>query len=210
MTRSRFQPGPATDHYHDTLGVEETPQAELGGASVLVNNGVDAPAAVTTLVAPGAVIAGDMATLLYVQLFKKTVHFDDVGLRANPGVATGWDVAVGAWITDAWVVLTTAFDSGSFLTLQTDVNGDSVMPGVPVDDVSLLEYAEGDLSQALDGEPAGPFLDARSRFIAAGVGGRVIPAKLLGGSFYVRVSNAASPLTVGEAEVYAIIATPAS
>lgn len=30
MPRSEFQSGPATDHYHETLGVDETPAADLG------------------------------------------------------------------------------------------------------------------------------------------------------------------------------------
>ena len=38
MTRSRYQPGPATDHYHDTIGVEETP---VGGGSGLPSQWTD-------------------------------------------------------------------------------------------------------------------------------------------------------------------------
>lgn len=59
MTRSQLQPGPATDHYHSTLGVDETTPS--GG--VAVGNGIDEPVAVTQLVAREAVFDGDTAIL---------------------------------------------------------------------------------------------------------------------------------------------------
>lgn len=58
MARTRLQKGPATDHYHVALGVDQTP-----GGGVTVDNQTDPPAEVTTLIAPGATISGDEATL---------------------------------------------------------------------------------------------------------------------------------------------------
>lgn len=58
MVRTRFQPGPAQDHYHDTLGV-----TEAVGGSLTVGDGINPPAVVTTIVASGAVVVGDTATL---------------------------------------------------------------------------------------------------------------------------------------------------
>lgn len=151
-----------------------------------------------TPISPGSAVIG-------LQLFSATVHFNDAGITDYPGVDTGWVIPEGAWITDAWVVLKTAFDADTGLTLQTDRNGDGVMAGVPVGDSSLLEYTEGDLSQALDGEADGPLLDARSAFIKLALGGRVLAARVQASvGFFVQVSP--GPLTVGEADVYAVVA----
>lgn len=90
MTRSRYQAGPATDHYHVALGPDQT----AGDGSVLIDNGTDDPAAVTTLVA-GATIDGDTATFKTVivqagapetgaaDFWLATVPSDDMGLGVN-------------------------------------------------------------------------------------------------------------------------------
>lgn len=57
---------PSGHEYSVELPTQTAPAGS--GSGVTVDNGVDAPAAVTTLVAPGAVIAGSSATLINLQL----------------------------------------------------------------------------------------------------------------------------------------------
>lgn len=88
-----------------------------GGSGVTVDNGVDAPAAVTTLVAPGAVIAGDMATLVYLQQIGPfRVDFDTPGLGDN-GVAVA-DLSAGTLVIRAWMIFRTIWDQPGTVEVQ--------------------------------------------------------------------------------------------
>jgi hypothetical protein len=81
MTRSKFQPGPATDHYHDTLGVDE---ATLGQLQVV---GLIGPIRISwdddgIAVAPGLPIADLVAGQVVLSAWVELIAWwngDDIG-----------------------------------------------------------------------------------------------------------------------------------
>jgi hypothetical protein len=176
-----------TQYYPDAAG-------GVGGSGVNVDNGVDPPAAVTTLVAPGAVIAGDSATLLTTRLlgpFTVTSATPDIGDGAFLA-----DIAEGTIIVRTWAVTDTAFDTGAILTIGLG----SADFGPPDDDWDTLSYHAVD---NLTGNPGRIFETPTPD-------GALPPRVGISSSTGVLTAYIAQAVTQGSARVYAIIATPAS
>jgi hypothetical protein len=197
MTRTQFQPGPERDHYHDGLGVDST----NAGSGVTVDNGTDPPAAVTTLVAPGAdVSTPGQADLAGVLQFRRigpfAVAFDDD--VAFPGKLLA-EVAADETVILAWMTPKATLDgnAGPF-------NVDIVLHS-PNDNYSLAVYLGGGNEevemQAERPVGTGPSSTIIHRVVTAGVACELRCALYDGNN---------DPLIAGEVYVNALIATPAS
>lgn len=195
---------PSGHQYSPELPTQTAPS---GASGVTVDNGVDAPAAVTTLVAAGAVIAGSSATLLTTQLLGPfVIAFDTPGLLddtlSGPGVDT-LDLPAGC-VADIFITVTAPWDvaSGDEFIVRVTSNG--------ADPTSLLNlniYS----TQGYDADNR--VRPAMLPFAAGGFGVSQASHRVLviaDTTVNVLLGNYGGPLTLGEANVYAIIATPAA
>lgn len=202
MTRSRFQPGPAEDHYHDTLGAaEETP-------AFIVDNGVDAPTAVTTLVARGADVStpGQAALLQRQVVDLGLLNFDDfdVNRLATLGAFTTGTVVVRLFALPIITWDFDAFEPARSLQLGTAVGGDPANNGQ-----TLTAYPTPESNPAYQGSYAeSPLLDPTR---SAGLQGQSVSGVVTGnGVYFANFYNGGTPLTQGQSHVYADVLIPAS
>lgn len=199
MTRSNLQPGPATDHYHDTLGVN--PSTPSGG-SLSVDNGVDPPAEVATLVAPGATLGDGTATLplslRWIGPFR--VNFDDALVDTGRFVLT--PVESGTLILDVFAY-TNDFD-GSASAIELDVVvGAATSPRAGVASFDCLDQYNSPTDDLwVVGVPASP--------PTANIRPRGTLVRDTGMSLYAGFNVTGGTMIAGYADVYAIITNPGS
>lgn len=210
----------AATHLSGATLTEYHPDANGGaGGGVNVDNGVDAPAAVTTLVAPGAVIDGSSATLpVTFRLASVAVTYQTPGAEVYPG-APLFAVVAGEWIVDYWIQLQTQFNVTNTdwtylqLGLATDGPVSSDGPSWNIGTANALETTTptGDLELNAHGGLTDPF-DHGAASIGNQGFARIVPAR-------VRVdcnvtgfigTDGTGGLSVGALTAFAIIATPAA
>jgi hypothetical protein len=178
-----------TQYYPDSAG-------GVGGSGVTVDNGTDPPASVTTLVAPGADVStpgtADLSGAIQLRVFRHTIRWDDTvggfGEQIIGEMAAGEVVIFGTlFITEAWV--------------QDPVGETEVMYGVGATNAFNIVYDMADVGTSLL-SPLSTSIAVATPYVIAESGDKlwaeVIP------------SNGIGALVSGEADIYAIIATPAA
>jgi hypothetical protein len=172
-----------------------------GGSGVTVDNGTDPPAAVTTLVAPGAVLNEGSATLLGLRLLGPfRANFDDIGIDADPGgFAVGVTIPQDTVVIKAWVTAVT-----SWVADGSDA-GHSCYLGLGIGAGILTSYetnfGASPLSPPADGHEASATGLIHYSQVVTAVGGSPLT---------VAVYPASGSFTSGALDVYAIIVSPAS
>lgn len=104
MTRSEFQEGPATDHYHDTLGVDQATGALqtvrlLGPFAITFAT----PSIFSQYVALGAIPAGSRTIKTWVENVTEWTGLTDpfVRLAIGPSTSNKWSLT-GSQLTAGW------------------------------------------------------------------------------------------------------------
>jgi hypothetical protein len=186
----------AARHARSTFLVPNASPYGGGGSGVTVDNGSDPPAAVTTLVAPGAVIAGDSATLpLSVQLIGPfPIAFDDTNIdNGDVGVILA-PLDQGVLIVRAWMEVTSLWAYGQSAAFHVIVAPDSD----PTDGLDVAIYIAATLGVQGDAHIIGEASastrsNATARMVEVG---------------HLAAWTSVTP-TSGAGNIYAIIATPA-
>jgi hypothetical protein len=131
-----------------TSGATVTPLllgAGGGSGGVTVDNTVDPPAEVTTIIALGATIAGAEATLVTTQLLSADVAFDTPGIKTYPGISL-FEIPAGAMVVQAGFIRTAVFTQSD--TVQNNVYWGLANIADPEDWIDTRSRAAADISQA--------------------------------------------------------------
>jgi hypothetical protein len=185
-------------------------QAQGGGSGgVNVDNGTDPPAAVTTLVAPGAVImdgTADLSAVLQLRLIGPFSIDYTMGALLSSEVELD-ALASGTYVLNAWAFVTTHWTASPPLgenDLHMNIGVGNATDG------TALATADAALS-ARDADPGLPFaLTENVANGAAGVSKSIVKVTDDGQFLCVDMQNFGAALTAGAADIYAIIAVPAS
>lgn len=173
-----------------------------GGGGVTVDNQSDPPAAVTTLIAPGADVSiPGAATLAGIQLRRLGPLALDAASFDIDHMAQLWTLAAGTILMEVWAEVTVA-GWGSDLTIGTE-NFPQAVSVFQVGAADALEVVEDGYSH---GQRTGPQL-AVSHDIGCACRGRTVPGRCV--TEVVLFSTCITPGT-GEADLYALIAEPAA
>ena len=199
MARSQLQDGPATDHYHTALGTAQTP----GGSGLILDNTVDPPAQVMTLIAPGTVISGDEADLsgrLGLRLLGPySFNHDDAELAWKP---LNTSLAAGVLVVAAWPILLEPFNGGGVFSIQIAVGDpDGVTENIGQWHADSIPIAT---DATIAPEPVGTSLaNLKSNLLRPGV--------ITGptGDVIVYFNQGDAPPSEGESDIYVLIAEPA-
>lgn len=178
-------------HLASDILAESTGEPPTGSASLSVDNGVDPPAEVTTLVAPGAAVDGDTATLVQTRLLGPFhVTFETPGLE-NPaefGVVVGPVLLPGTVVVSAWFVVTETW-VGDVDQMQVNI--------VSADGLGIAASPSLSASPYVISHPVGYAGDLFS-FVFLNVSAQLA----------VSVWMSSGSLSGGEADIYALATTP--
>lgn len=210
------------EHFASSIIQNANPHTPIDptGGGVSVDNGTDPPAAVTTLVAPGAVIAGSSATLpLNYRLVHVPVPYNAANLVYPDAGLLVTAFAAGEWLIDAWVGLTTLFDNGTATSIAAALVTDGPNPAAwPNSSWELLANSIDSDAATLDVQMDLHAINGSTVFgkVVSQMDGatlaRAVPAKaFIDCNLRIVVyPDTAQVLTAGQADIYAIIASPAS
>ena len=207
MTRTKYQAGPATDHYHNALGPAQEPGS--GGVTVTGSQGGSVSGATELLVA-GSVAEGtpgQAVQTLVVQMLGPFPFTFDSPLDLDGSWHTLLELDEGSVVLRSWAIFTEDFDVADQFIQISVLSGGSHQrqavlaryPGVGVTANTDNEWFTRELAtfgdvDALSG-PHGSF------------GAPIVMARV--GALLVATYEQFTP-TEGACDVYAIIATPAS
>jgi hypothetical protein len=180
-----------------------------GSGGVTVDNGTDPPAAVTTLVAPGAVIVdgtADLSAVLQLRLIGPfSIDYTMGALLSSEVEMTA--LASGTYVLNAWAFVTTHWTASPPLS-ESDLHMNIGVGNAT--DGTALATTDAAIS-ARDADPGLPFaLTENVANGAAGVSKSIVKVTDDGQFLCVDMQNFGAALTAGAADIYAIIAVPAS
>ena len=196
MARSPLQKGPATDHYHDRLGVDQTNagggvSATDGRTTVDPATGLRFPSG--TLLDLGDGVAGVGLLLQKIGPFHVTFQSDGINASGDGHFLVA--LAAGTEVLQHIIVPTIAWHAVSgTIDLAVYIGGSHYGP--PDDDFRIIgiPYADGELNPRTGG--------GSTAGLAQVVYGEVSEVGAL------LVQTASDNLDAGAADIYAIIATP--
>ena len=206
MPRSPLQKGPATDHYHDHLGVDQTNDGS--GSPVLATDGRTTIDPTTSLRFPPGTLADLGGGLAGVGFFTTLlgpfrINWDDVGIDSGFGIALGGVIPGGSWIWDAAAVIVDSWQPGgpgtNSITIETYVVDENINFGQQV-----MQWAA--IFEAASIHPDSLLRTLPSVLVRRPVL-TVAPAKLY---FKAYGDLGGDGMSAGASDVHVLVSTPAS